>query len=815
MRPIISNTPYYKLTIPELSGGVNLRDGISLINDNQLTECKNVWYRDGMLKTRPGVKYNRNPEFLKDIYFEDIPLKNIYANPKNYRVIGGVTYFLVCLQSSSSLEFRYYRGDGKAEEDTVLSYLEVGGIYTDELPPGDFTCNIFQYGNDIYCFCSGYYEKQTVPYYIYKISEIGTDTAKAAWSISRVGVDEGVEPYVPTVAMNATALPGEAAITMDPQLAAIGFKDANFIEGLNLLGNKMKLFYSTVNSELLEVNPFFEEGSEMFNVPYHVMIYAIPHITKFVGESEVSATITYSDGRVAKHKVAISVNIEETKYEFYETSTNSIDGKEMRITINTEEEYGFISFLDNTDFTDGRAYVTDAEKNMYNNMEVIAPCSNSRENHEKILNMEFNEWYGGGSEGLYGGIHLFMAGNKGDEKSLVCWSDFNKPLYFSENNYAYVGDKSQAVTAFGKQGESLMIFKEREIYATQYSTLNDSISADDVINQAVVDVAANEVAFPMAQVHGFIGCDCPKTVQLCRNRLVWAHSDGKVYTLVSANQYNERSIFEVSDMVEKRLKTHSADELQSALSADWEGHYVLSVGDKLYLMDYNSYGYSNVYSYSKSEDAQERIPWWLWDTPQYKGWRYVYGEGAAPERLCVGKLPFNIRALICIADGLFLSGTITGSTETDYELYLHEMMCIKNGNMNDEFPKFAVSGSEYAHHPEYDKADPLEIPSMIQTKFFDFGSPTVKKNVPKVEVTFGTNGGVPIKTTVITENAADEGELVIDEPEEQEHAAGYFHNRLIRPGNKRACRIGLRFESEGDMSIDAISLQYKTLGGLK
>lgn len=786
MRPMISNTPYYKLTIPELSGGVNLRDGISLIGDNQLTDCKNVWYKDGMLRTRPGARYKDNYDIEKDVFFGGNPIKNVYADSKNYRVIGGVTYYLVCLQTSSRLEFRYYRDDDETEENTGMPYLEVGRIGSDNLPPSDFTCNIFQHGNDIYCFCSGYYEGESVPYYIYKISEVGTDAAKAAWSISRVGVDEGVQPYVPTVLINGA--PSESIVESIDKMVSRG---ATLFEGYNLIGNQYKMLVS---------NALKYESASDGEVASDQMKYTLLFDTRdFIGHT-VTATITDSEGTPHEHSLKISGDVQ--------IETKSDDGLLMRVA-------GFMLQFIEADQSDVIAK-TLRSYYMENCIEITAPCPNARENYEKVLNMSFNEWYGGGSEGLYGGIHLFMGGNKGYEKSLVCWSDFNKPLYFSENNYAYVGDKSQAVTAFGKQGESLMIFKESEIYATQYSTLNDSISADDVINQAVVDVAANEVAFPMVQVHGFIGCDCPHTVQLCRNRLVWAHSDGKVYTLVSANQYNERTVFEVSDMVEKRLKTHSMDELQGALSADWEGHYILSVGNKLYLMDYNSYGYSNIYSYSKSEDAQKRIPWWLWDLPEYTAWRYVYGEGHVPERVCIGKLPFTVRAFMGIADRLLISGTLISATEEDYEMHLHVMEYLKFGNMKDEFPKFwAYDSNVIGPIFEYDKAEPLEIPSMLQTKFFDFGSPTVKKNVPKVEVAFGTNGGVPIKTTVITENAADEGEFVIDEPEEQEYSPGYFQNRLIRPANKRACRIGLRFESEGDMSIDAISLQYKSLGGLK
>jgi hypothetical protein len=799
---MISNTPYYKLNIPEMSGGINLRDGISLIKDNQLTDCKNVWYKDGMLRTRPGLQCAVGSYEIEDPdSYSTGNYKKLYVKRENFRVIDGKTYFLEVSQSAEKLSFKYVADDRSA--------ISVANIYASELPPKECTCNIFQHDADIYCFCSGYYENETTPYYIFKIREIGDKR----WETARVGVDKDSQPYIPTILINGTAVSGETARSHSQEGAAQSFNNATMLEGLNLLGNNMRILYNAVNRELLEVNPFLVEGDKLYNVPYHTMCYALPHITKFVGSGSVDATITYSDGRVADHSVSVNVDKDTHDFENEELVPNTVDGFRMRISFDTNNAYAFMEFLDdNADITDGLAYVTVADVDMLNNIEVFSPCVNSKENYEKVMNNTFNEWYGGGSEGLYGGIHLFMGGNIKNEKALVCWSDFNKPLYFSENNYAYVGDKSQTVTAFGKQGEALVIFKEREMYATQYRSLNTSMDADDVINQSVVDVVANEVAFPMVQVHGFIGCDCPESVQLCRNRLVWAHSDGKIYTLVSANQYNERVVYEVSDMVEKRLKEHSTSEIRKAKSADWEGHYILNIGDKLYLMDYNSYGFSNVYSYSKSDDAQANIPWWVWELPNRKVNIYHHATNANDRYVERTFEPFKLLALIVFNTKLCVYGEFKAISDGINSFYIQEMLIFEG--MKDRVTNITSwwSASMSGLSRESSESD---IPTMFQTKFFDFGSPTVKKSVPKIEVAFGTNGGVPIKTKIITESSVDEQEFVIDEQEEREYATSYFQNRLIRPGNKHAYRMGLCFESDGEMSLDSISLQYKHLRGLK
>jgi len=54
--PIIRNDSLRSLRIPDLMGGINLRDSVNMINDNQMTESLNMWWADGTLKTRPAVE---------------------------------------------------------------------------------------------------------------------------------------------------------------------------------------------------------------------------------------------------------------------------------------------------------------------------------------------------------------------------------------------------------------------------------------------------------------------------------------------------------------------------------------------------------------------------------------------------------------------------------------------------------------------------------------------------------------------------------------------------------------------------------------
>lgn len=47
--PKMQASPQYMVTIPKLDGGVNLKDAPHLVEDNQLTDICNMWW-----KTKPS-----------------------------------------------------------------------------------------------------------------------------------------------------------------------------------------------------------------------------------------------------------------------------------------------------------------------------------------------------------------------------------------------------------------------------------------------------------------------------------------------------------------------------------------------------------------------------------------------------------------------------------------------------------------------------------------------------------------------------------------------------------------------------------------
>ena len=76
--PKINKQPRREVQVPQFSGGLNLRDSVSGVRDNQMTDCVNMWYKEGMLKTRPSFTTNENM-FSKIEYVPDEWYDNVYA----------------------------------------------------------------------------------------------------------------------------------------------------------------------------------------------------------------------------------------------------------------------------------------------------------------------------------------------------------------------------------------------------------------------------------------------------------------------------------------------------------------------------------------------------------------------------------------------------------------------------------------------------------------------------------------------------------------------------------------------------------------
>ena len=126
--------------------------------------------------------------------------------------------------------------------------------------------------------------------------------------------------------------------------------------------------------------------------------------------------------------------------------------------------------------------------------------------------------------------------------------------------------------------------------------------------------------FTCKQVNPSIGCDCPDTIQLINNQLVWLSKTNGVCTLVSTNIEDERNVRPLSRNINGgHLRQGLLDEynLENAHSVDWDGKYFLSVNGICYVWDYLMSPYLNT---GKIDQDAKRLSWFFftnWEVEKY------------------------------------------------------------------------------------------------------------------------------------------------------------------------------------------------------
>lgn len=702
--PIMQKQEAHILSLPDLSGGLNMRDGISEVLDNQLTDCKNMWWKDGLLKTRAAMIQNDSKINLGDAAEGSAPK---IRQHNCYNTVSGVKGQLCSVVYDNKINFFWNYGKSISAVASIA-----------ETPSSYFVC---QYADTLYCFTN----KRA----IYKAEIESTGWTKV----------EEKDYYTPLIATSCKKIDKTNASTQEALANGV------MIEGFNILSDYYKMSFNSYNPEIVT-----EEN------PSHDMRY---HIAESIAKSKYkdkTVTAVYTkEGVDYTHTVVLNGESNAS-----EEGNIGKDGLKMKVWRNS------VSFWDKDD------NIAKISEGGENDLIITAPYITSTAEKDKIFGMKRCEWFGGGTAGLSGGTRLFLCGNtKKGNSDLVVWSGLNNPLYFPENSYFNVGNETGAVTGFGKQSDKLIIFKENETWFTQYAQ-NTNITAQDLINQNVIDYASSSVYFPLTQINSNIGCLYPDTIQLCRNRLVWLGNNDSVYTLVSDSQYNERSIFSVSEMVSRKIEEIGVD--SKACACDWNGYYCLLLGNNILLMDYNCYGYTHVASYSKQDDANIHIPWYSWEIT-------------------------NVHKLAVIGNYLSAVNIIDIGGKFYAISYYFNTKGTADKLLDKESGKYITSA----------------ISSSFTTKIFDFGLPHRRKNIEQINLQIGNNGGVPINLFFVTENGTEQSEVIPSGNELNNYTAGYIDSRAVFPCVKQVLRFGIKIECKGTLAVDSVILKYRTLGGAR
>ena len=231
-------------------------------------------------------------------------------------------------------------------------------------------------------------------------------------------------------------------------------------------------------------------------------------------------------------------------------------------------------------------------------------------------------------------------------------------------------------------------------------------------------------------------------------------------------------------------------------------------------MDYNSYGYAHVSSYLKNEDAQLNIPWWIWETPKYPRNANFTDSGILNDIVTEEKrLP--ILSMVTVGNSLYLWAEVETQKGPSFNMttyFIPELFVVSGEDdivADIKFESDSATSEQFRIRENVTR----EIPAMAQTKLFDFGAPTIKKAVPKTDMSFGNNDGVPVMVTTITNNGESGQEIVPNGEETNDRQPAFFETVVIRNSERLSERIGYRLESNGNIALGGISLTYKIIGG--
>lgn len=685
--PSMNRGSKYRVEVPQLSGGTNMADAVQRVEDNQLTDSLNVWWHENALQTRPGLQ--KTGEVFGTTWTKTV-----------VQVLNEQETFIIHWNKLSGSGWSFRCELLSARDTPSYTNRGTGTVYVDSPAANALLVRAPQgAGTDWYAI---------LPDKVLQHTLTEGDPGEEEWTTV-------TDYYIPTVMVN-----GRGDEATDEGKAAQ-------YEGYNRLTGSYKCSFNS------------DGKSKRF---------MLPEAADAERGTACAVTVIMADGTKKELEVAansymatVDVTVEEA----------GIDGnlyKNPTLVASKMAGDGYLHIYIATEDKETSKYGELAIPRGVNNNITVTVKKAAKDN--AIGRMTRCCWFGGDRSGLAGGTRLFVCGNP-EEPNLICWSDVNRPLYFPENNYAYVGDTSQPVTGFGKQGDLLMIFKESELYAAQY-VAGTSYSAEDLENGKIVDVAAALAQFPLTPIHPTIGCDCPDTIRLVNNRLCWADSSGYVYMLPTVNQYNERVVREISDNIRRALMTHTKEEWNGAKACEYCGHYLLTVGRRAYLLETNNSSYASYTYYAKETTAQRLLPWYIWEFPA---------------------------ATLAIA----------GDRE--------RVRLVQGG---------------YAYTLAGDTDDGSAVYSRFMTKLFDFGRRQAGKGIHQLYITLADAGGT-VRVSYITEDYTAEDAYTIEAEEaETPYTAGYFRLFRLSPNLHRVREFGIRCESEGTMAVAGLAIDYTMQG---
>ncbi len=451
--------------IRALSGGLDYENLPDNINDNQISDCKNMWYKNSRLKTRPGFRADSDRAVDTMIYG--------YTGELEYKVTDTAIY----------LYDEYYRiatADITTDDYAHYTYVYLVDLYGNITPAGYLSflriasdvfylpthINFFngkpQNGGGIYALVT-LCDKYNIANKNHHVYEINADFTE--W-------ERVYDYYIPTALINGRGNRYQVA----KNETAFSAPNPTVLESQNMLESRFYSYYTS------------DGYSNSFVLPFNS-----------ISNGEVSCRIYYSLDEYTEWVIPAGY-IRDIK-EF----------REKEITAYIDRTTGTLYFKDGpNDYP-----IPIMEMCGQNNIKVTA-SKDITDGIAKIAEASCVTRYNS---------KLLVAGGKNGNTVYI--SDYDNPLYFPNISAQEIGESNSPITYMSSQQGKVLVFKDNELHLLTVKdgdTVNEITLLHD--NDKVFKKAARLTS---EQISQNIGCDNKATVSFCNGRTFWLGGDNTVY----------------------------------------------------------------------------------------------------------------------------------------------------------------------------------------------------------------------------------------------------------------------------------------------
>ena len=493
--PVTTSEKPKVLRINKLDGGLNKSSDPTLVADNCLTDCKNVYFDGSKLKNRPGF-FSDTPKCLRSSATSTSLYSTFYvSDTKVY--LDDVCYRIAVEQSETSLADHYasmFLIDSEGNQTYTGSIHYPRTSDTIFYIPSNIT--FFQgkprIGSGIFAFISLCNSEDFTDrcYEIYEVSSSLKSWRKCPYY------------YTPTVYINGRGDSYEKSVQSGQAFSG----EPTALEAPNLLHGKFVAYFSS------------DGFSYSFRLPYNALdndmvtcrIYRSPN-------SYTEWTITGED----------------------ESDVQSFLNND--VTMSVDRNKGIIFFT-----VAAGAYSVPLMGNYKANNIKISAFKTIAGGFEDVVSCTQSAC-----------INSRIVLTSGLKNNRVYSARYDNPLYFPIGEITEIGSPSKAVTALTPFNDKMLAFKETECYLVEMNKgkqINDiALVADNNATFYKYD------KFDISSLNMSIGCDGKNLVSTFGNNAFVFANDGNIYSISKSGEFKNISlnVSPILKQIPKILKTDS------------------------------------------------------------------------------------------------------------------------------------------------------------------------------------------------------------------------------------------------------------------